>query len=297
MLLPLLGLCLFVLAVAIGAGVGVALKNKNNGNTRGVSSNPNATPANSTYQYLQDLLPPESWVAATTRTSSPQHKALEWAVQDPYLRNYSDERLYQRFALAALYYSTKGDHWNNDKDWLSYEINECKWEGQAKSFFAFGDIEVEMSPCRSDNSSLYERLWIEENNLEGSIPDEIYIMSSLKSISFWKNTNLSGTISPKIHKLQDLAKINLVRTSVTGSLPSQVGLLSQLKIFFGGPFTSTLPTEIAVINSLEQFTAGPSLLSGTIPTEYGLLTNLKLLGVKQGHLTGTLPTELGQLTK
>jgi hypothetical protein len=249
------------------------------------------------YHALLEMLPQEYWLAITSDQESPQHKAFQWLLQDPYSDSYSKKRLLQRFVLVVLYYATKGDQWIDRKNWLSYEVNECEWEGQSQSFFSFGEEEVAESPCSPENSSTYERLWITNNNLDGTIPDEIYALTSLTSISFWKNGNLTAKISPRIQHLQQLVKFNVVKTNVRGAIPSELGLLSQLKIFYGGDHSGTLPTDIAKLESLEQFVHGRGRLQGPIPTEFGFLTNLNMLGLREAHLTGVIPTELAQMTK
>jgi hypothetical protein len=69
-------------------------------------------------QFLTGL-PPYSLELATTNTSSPQAKALEWLQEDPLYHEYiAVYRLNQRYALAVLYYSTNGTSWWKP-DWFT----------------------------------------------------------------------------------------------------------------------------------------------------------------------------------
>ena len=61
----------------------------------------------------------------------------------------------------------------------------------------------------------------------------------------------------------------------------------------GNEITGTLPTEIGLMSSLEEFNVGISLVSGTLPTELVQLRNLKELDVWEASLlTGTIPEEI-----
>jgi hypothetical protein len=74
------------------------------------------------------------------------------------------------------------------------------------------------------------------------------------------------------------------------NLPTELGLLSNLKSFFvwsmigdGG----TVPTELGRLTMLEQLHIRGSQYYGEIPTEFGLLTMLDSLVLDGGKLEGT----------
>mmetsp|Transcript_6048 Transcript_6048/g.13476 ORF Transcript_6048/g.13476 Transcript_6048/m.13476 type:complete len:112 (-) Transcript_6048:265-600(-) len=58
----------------------------------------------------------------------------------------------------------------------------------------------------------------------------------------------------------------------------------------------TLPTEVGLLTNLEKFLVDLNRLSGTIPSQLGNLTNLERLFLGGNRLTGQMPTELGRLT-
>ena len=61
--------------------------------------------------------------------SSAEYKALLWIVRDDVLQISPNDpsRLLQRFILACLYYSTKGDiSWKNKYNFLT-STHECSW--------------------------------------------------------------------------------------------------------------------------------------------------------------------------
>lgn len=102
---------------------------------------------------------------ALTTEGSPQNKAFHWLLNNTNLDSYSNERKIQRYALATLYYSTNGDFWNHDDNWLTNGY-ECDWHSGATG-----------SKCSSDHVML--TLHLGRNNLVGSIPDELILLTSL----------------------------------------------------------------------------------------------------------------------
>lgn len=108
----------------------------------------------------------------------------------------------------------------------------------------------------------------------------------------------------------------------TGSIPSDLGLLTNMKVFkfnsnsltgtvpqslydnFQDAFifslhdnqlSGTLPTTGLWRDKLEMFGVGTQIV-GKLPTEIGLAPNLKELLVHSNQLTGTIPSEIGLLS-
>ena len=64
----------------------------------------------------------------------------------------------------------------------------------------------------------------------------------------------------------------------------------------GSSLTGTLPSELGLLTALTKLYLVDNALSGVLPTELGLLTALVELILDGNSLTGSLPTELGLLT-
>jgi hypothetical protein len=60
------------------------------------------------------------------QTTSPQYRAYEWLVTNPALPRFSRVEKIQRYVLATLYFSTRGESWKNQDAWLTDE-DECEW--------------------------------------------------------------------------------------------------------------------------------------------------------------------------
>ena len=91
--------------------------------------------------------------------SSPQFHAYSWLVEDSASAAYSDERLFQRYALATLYYSTAGVQWTSSDSWIT-STDECQWYG--------------ISGCDEADDGEIVSLELFGNNLVGTIPSELF---------------------------------------------------------------------------------------------------------------------------
>ena len=94
--------------------------------------------------------------------------------------------------------------------------------------------------------------------------------------------------------------VDLSLNKLTGSIPSQIGLLTKLtaltlddNLDLKGP----IPTELGLLTKLTYIHISHNQLSGPIPTELGLLTELKVMNLSYNKLTASIPTELGNLSK
>lgn len=257
----------------------------------------------------------------------PQYLAYEWIMADPHRQNYSNRRIVQRFALAVVYHATGGpNYWSKNNDWLSYVHHECDWFGQSTPGL-YGHPEQELDlfynvsatsesisqPCgprepQDDNTAHYndpeeegvfQHLWLLKNGLKGTLPRELYLLTSLKSISMDRNPALTGPLSSHIGDLQDLEALALFSNSMTGSIPSEIGLLSDHLTYIwimSNQLEGSLPTELGQLSDKLQFLLlDTNELTGELPTELGQLSSLWWLWLWSNALTGTLPTELGNM--
>ena len=149
--------------------------------------------------------------AALHVTDSPQNKALLWLANDTFQGYYTDDKLIQRYALATLFYSTNGAGWLNQSLWLD-DGDECdRW------WQYIGKIS-----CNATSGGITS-LDLQKNNLQGTIPAEIGLLTSLLVLGLEEN-DLAGTFPQRIGDLTSLTSLNLKATSLSApfllSLPA-----------------------------------------------------------------------------
>ena len=241
--------------------------------------------------------------------ASPQALSYQWLLADPHASTYSPNRLLQRFALATLYYATSEIHaWTTATNWLSYDQNECFWfsaasfggseeDGESSGTHASETAVASLtSPC--NDKGLYERLWLRANGLHGTLPEEIFWLSSLTSLSLDYNKHLMGSIPTSVGKLSRLQELALGVNQLTGTIPTELTLLTDLQHMqlHVNALTGSIPAHIASMTSLKDLVLYGNLLSGLIPTELGTLSMLSGLFLDENALTGDIPTEIGALS-
>jgi Leucine-rich repeat (LRR) protein len=213
------------------------------------TTNTTTTPAPSTEAHILSLFPAETVTAIRNDPQSPQYYAYQWMLQDPFISNYTDWRILQRFGLAALYFSTNGPSWYDENSiWLSYD-HECMWLGLVSTG---AERRGHLIPCGIDTEENDDRtvgsvrhLWLSGNNLDGVLPSELFFLTDLQTLSFYNN-------------------------SIYGSIPSLVGELRNLEelVLASNLFTSSIPSELALLPSLQRISLSNNSLTGTIPTEF-----------------------------
>jgi hypothetical protein len=176
---------LFVVVVAVVLGVVLSQANDNGGNKDAVTTRPTPPPfpSSSAVTDFMNGLPAYSVDLAGNSTNSPQGQAFTWLQNDPLYNEYEVYRLNQRYVLAVLYYSTRGESWENADGWLT-DRNECSWHTKS-----LDDI------CTTEFRLSILSLWL--NGLNGSIPTEVELLTDLESINFWDD--LSFTIPPEMY--------------------------------------------------------------------------------------------------
>lgn len=160
----------------------------------------------------------------------------------------------QRDALVALYQSTQGENWINQFRWLEGDPCDEQW---------FGVV------C-SENSIV--ELQLGENNLAGSIPHEIGVLTDLNLLSLSRN-KLYGEIPASIGNLSHLVSLYLYKNQLSGPLPESMTELTNLRSMY----------------------VSENELSGSLPDEISDLTSLRVLSIENNKLTGALPTTISQL--
>ena len=247
------------------------------------------------------------------REGSPQQRALDFmATKDALLLDvpstFDDTyKFLSRYALAVLFYSTNGPAWSTDLNFLQ-PMDTCFWYNS--SLFHRAVICDEITGAITG-------LHIAGNNMVGTIPEELGLLTTLVTLNFESNT-LRGSIPSAIYDMTDLATIFLPWNQLTGSiayptatelvdlshnlisgaLPTAVPLATQRALWTlnldDNLLTNTIPSVLHDLQELNELHLGNNLLSGRIPIDLpAMLDNVFFLDLSHNSLTGPIPSEFG----
>ena len=200
-----------------------------------------------------------------------------------------ENTLGERTALLTFYEDTGGSSWQSHLKWASSEPI-CSWEG------------ILCENGNPDDDSGVTGIWLEGNNLSGTMPAATWQLPFLNSLNLKDNTNLhvnfEGLSSATkleilylsgvqidnlvgLSQAQNLREIHFTECGISGPFPSELfSLASTLEgIFIAyNSFSGTLPAQLGQLTNLESFYAYDNEFSGHIPTEVGLMSNLNNFG-------------------
>ena len=119
--------------------------------------------------------------------------------------------------------------------------------------------------------------------------------------------SLTGSLPANLGSLSELTSLNLDVNRLTGPIPAELGNLSKLEYLnlngnrptgytYGNRLTGEIPASFADLASLRKLHLGDGQLTGTIPDLSGT-TGLQVLNLRGHQLTGGIPAWLGALTR
>lgn len=265
-------------------------------------------------EYIFDLLVPVTDGALLNDPSTPQGMAFDYlANEDPYLSDPCvSSTIEQRYGLTTLYYALAGPGWQESQGWLGDE-QECLWFGvncvggdsnavTNITLREYGNVEWSRRLVTNKYSPpppVTAFCCTANNNLIGSIPDEIQTFEMIERIDFFSNA-ISGTLPTTISALTRLILLDVEQNLLTGpAFPTQLFELPVLLAYRASDnfLTGSIPSEIGQLSLLQQLWLATNQISGTIPTELASCTDLEFIFLYENGLTGSLPMELGALTK
>ena len=177
-----------------------------------------------------------------------------------------------RAALIALYSSTDGPNWRNNRRWLSDAPIE-KWVGVV-----------------TDHDGRVIQLFLPNNQLTGEIPAELGSITSLEWL-WLQNNQLTGEIPAELGSLTKLEQLWISENQLTGAIPEELGNLTNLEGLGLGhnQLTGAIPEELGNLTYLDNLRLQANQLTGEIPAQLGILPNLKWLSLNGNQLRGCLP--------
>jgi Leucine-rich repeat (LRR) protein len=130
------------------------------------------------------------------------------------------------------------------------------------------------------------------NNLNGSIPKEIFRSGPTMVKCILSYNNLQGPIPQEIGNLQQVTDLEFSSNNLTGEIPSDLGrcvglLVLQIDRNF---LTGNISMSLGNLKSLSLLNLSHNNLSGFIPTDLSQLQHLTQLDLSYNNLQGEIPT-------
>ncbi|CAB9528415.1 leucine Rich Repeat [Seminavis robusta] len=151
--------------------------------------------------------------------------------------------------------------------------------------------------CNGNKSLKF--LGIKQNNIQGSLPGELGLLTSLEILDISRNS-IGGTIPTEIFALPKLWVFALYQNQLQGTVPSEIGLLSDTLenlSLLDNELTGTLPQALFMLSNLKQLRLSSTRLTGSLPSDIGFrLPKLSILDFSRSPFGGTLPSSIGLLT-
>lgn len=234
----------------------------------------------------------------------------EWVWKDQYEE--MSEMIIQRYVLTLFALSSGHEEWKLNKGWAMENENECDWFGlhceMRPAYTRLVDFVDHTSLSKETISGtlpgrdtsmmmVVTRVVLSNNNLKGHLPPEIFKLRNLERLEAYGN-ELSGTIPTSVRLLTSAETLWLHDTKgLNGTIPSEIGRLTNLRSFWVGynRLEGTIPDVFKNMTNLNTFAVNSNNLKGTIPNGVSMSSNLERLFLDENLLTGTLPVDLGNV--
>ena len=187
------------------------------------------------FQYLSRYSSPLAISMPSDTQPSPQWQTYDWlSTKPPFNESYYidalDEsldpyELLQLFVFATLYFSTNGD------DWIFNRDSEIAWlqDTDICQTWKFRDGFTSSTPRCQDDGITVETIILASNNLTGTIPTELGLLTRLMRLQFPRNRGIGGTIPSELGSLTSLFFLELSANILTSTIPTELGLLTNLR--------------------------------------------------------------------
>lgn len=214
----------------------------------------------------------------------------------------------QSTLLQTFYNTTGGSIWTTPNNWfVEGAADVCFFDGvtcdlfgnvaalELSNFGLNGYIPTEL--CLMSKLTKLDLGY--NNNLIGSIPSEVGLLSALEWLDF-AYTSISGPIPSELGLLdQNMQFLFVANTDITGSIPSELGLLTslyQLWLFHNHDLSGSMPSEFSNLMLLNQLLMhhNYAMSGSTIPTEFAYLTSMQYLNLGTSNFSSTIPSQVSK---
>ena len=124
-------------------------------------------------------------------------------------------------------------------------------------------------PTEVGRLSELQEFWVHKSSISGAIPSEFGVLSGMKDLRL-QLSRITGTIPDEIYEMSQLKRLDLWQTGegLTGTISPKIGQLAESLVTLrlqNNSFTGTLPTELALLTRLETLFIESNELEGIVP--------------------------------
>jgi hypothetical protein len=198
-------------------------------------------------------------------------------------------------ALVALYESTTGPGWVDNRGWLATN-RPCSWTGitctgehVSHLSLSYNGLRGPLPPALGDLARLQE-IALGTNQLSGPIPAELGNLSELVSLYLWDN-QLTGPLPVEMEHLNRLRNLSLAHNQLSGPIPPWLGKITGLESLdlSYNQFSGAIPAQLGELDHLGVLDLSHNQISGAIPDTFAYLSKLYELDLSYNVLRGSVP--------
>lgn len=299
---------ILLIGIGVGAGIGVAAK-KGDGDSPsesdssgGEAAEPTAAPVTNdlkeTFDFVCEAFPNNC--EALRDSSSPQFQAVRWLNDNENFDSFSDAKKLTRYALATFYYSTQGDSWIDNTNWVT-DADECEWYSSVERTCTEALEVVTDDFVTYLQEPVFSALELDLNNVQGVIPPEVSLLVNLTSFSIRSSEEayVIGGLPSELGNLTKLISVSLTDNSLSGEIPSSYGSWVDIETLdlSGNGLSGEFPTSFSSFASLQVLRLANNQLTGKIPSSLlAAATDLTELSLETNQLSGIIPASIGGLS-
>ena len=184
----------------------------------------------------------------------------------------------ERSALIALYKATGGSKWKNKSNWCS-DNPVSEWYG-----------------ISTDGAGRVVEIDLNQNNLAGKIPADLFSLSKLTKINLEYN-NLTGEIPNEVGNATELTELHLQHNGLSGALPKSLYSMKKLSVIelWSNQLSDELSEKFWDMPELTQLALDDNKITGSLTPAVKKAIKMQWLGLGSNLLKGSIPEEIAEL--